>query len=231
LGFLVVSSLIVLTTLGVYSFYFFYALRFLHVAIPLVGVLAAVGVSGLVDGTDRALGAVLGRRAYEVRAAVAGGVAMLICLQLAGDLTASSWWQATVLKRSLDTERPADINTDTSAYSAMQLVSAYTEPDATVVEDVDPELFSAYQSTSQRRVVLLNSQSALPTSVSLPRLRDAPHVLDQLLARGKPVYFVGNPTDLLALYDPQVVTIRPMASMQSRADTVTLYRLSAGAAG
>ncbi len=124
-----------------------------------------------------------------------------------------------------------DIEADT-VFQDMRLVTEYTEPDAVVVDDVDPMLFSAYQVSSQRRVVSLNEQYILTPLVRMPRLSETPDLLFDLLGRSVPLYFIGDPAGMASVYDHRPIVVSPVASAGPPGSGYdTLYRIAVDSAG
>ena len=183
----------------------------------MVAVLASGGGTTVVGWADWVFGRAL-RRPTPLHGLTAVVTTAVISCQLVGNVTEGSWWNTTVLGRDLSTA---------SAYVGMRLVVDHTEPDAVVVDDVDPMFFQRVSRVTQRRVVSLNKQYIFAPSVHMPRLNETPDLLFELITAGAPVYFVGDPADLASLYVERVV-LRTVASAQTRRDgnVVTLYRMA-----
>jgi 4-amino-4-deoxy-L-arabinose transferase-like glycosyltransferase len=174
-----VTPPVVAVLLAICSFYFFETeLRFLHAAVPLVCIVAA--------GSAVRLFTPLFARVNGRVASVALCVAALA-------------WPAWSLGRTLldgPLGRQVAAGEEPSpafAREHMKLVDAATEPDAWIVSDSFDPLFFSVVETGHRRLLQVDEDGLAADDVRVETLTDVPERLDELLAGGAHVYFVGDP--------------------------------------
>lgn len=180
--FIIISLGMVFVTVGIYATYFFYARRFLHLCIPLMSLLAGGSVSMLSQQLLR-----LARHRVGVISALGAAIiaAILVIHEATGEIGDSVWWQTHILGRNLDNQAASDY---------LDLVAEATSPNAVVVSDYPPVLFSALERGSQRKIIPLSAGIQLGDLLSLPSFRERPDIVERIVDQGKPVYFIGDPT-------------------------------------
>jgi hypothetical protein len=217
------SGVLIITTYVVHVLYVFYDLRFMHLTIPLVAILASGGAVAVVGWSRRVLAQHL---AFSRMPANIFGLMTIVVVgwQLSGPAIRNleSSWRA-----------PAEDSYTATAYEGMQLVSRYTEPDALVITDLNPLVFGAYQWRNERRQIVLDMQALLqrqpiPASANLVDFRANSALAVQLVSERKHLYFLGKPTDYFSVESPSETTLEPVARIPgpSAVRDAGLYRVS-----
>lgn len=252
--FAVVSVVMIALTYVVYALYFEVDLRFLDLCVPLVAIQAAGGAmairravaerlggsaaarhahaplghpsplranptSRLVEKRleDRSLLLVSGARASWV----VGLMGILVVVGLfANEVTTGVWWRGQVHGEIL----PGTVSV---GYESMRLVDRYTEPNAVIISDIEPEFFGAYQDESQRQLLPLTVSHLVPTTLPLPPFKDRPELVVEAIQRGRGVYYVGLGSEFLKVSASKGFALQPVAAEQvgSGGFILTLYRV------
>jgi hypothetical protein len=167
--------------LAVASFYLAgVELRLLHAAVPLVCVVAAGSAVRLFTPVFARV-----ERAF---------LRVALCVVV---LALPTWSLARIVRdgalgrRLVAGEQPAPA----FAREHMKLVDRTTERNAWIVSDrFDPVFFSVVE-TAERRLLQVDDDGLAADNVAVETLAEVPQRLDELLARGSPVYFVGDPDE------------------------------------
>jgi 4-amino-4-deoxy-L-arabinose transferase-like glycosyltransferase len=162
-----------------YSTYHYYDLRFLHLSVPLLVVLAGAGVTVTVARVR----AWFDRRGHQRIGSV---VPVLVILVMAGvsvrPITRSVVWRSEVRGRPLYSAL---------SYEQMKLVREVTEPNAVVVGTWAPVFFAAYQRGTRRTFVPLYEGDVVPPPRRWRSASEHPAWFRSLMY-ARPVYYAGE---------------------------------------
>ncbi len=182
---------IIFITYLTYSFYFYSVdLRFVHLCLPFVSILAGGGVK-YVFGLIRKI--FTQRRFYpKVEKVIFGAVVIFIGWQLGLLITQSVWWKTQVQAQDLYRA---------SSFETMQLVEEKTEPDALIISDNFAAIFfSAYQQyDSERKYMHFKDNELVPSYFYFPNFINQFDIITDLISKGKGVYYIGDPDEFKRL--------------------------------
>lgn len=165
--------------LAICSFYFFETeLRFLHSAVPLVCIIAAGSAVRLFTPLIARMNGRAGRAAL-----------CLVALAWPAWCLGRTLLDGQLGRRLVAGEEPSPA----FAREHMRLVDETTEQDAWIVSDSFEPLFFSVVETGRRRLLEVDEDGLAADAAAVETLTDVPERLDELLAVGAHVYFVGDP--------------------------------------
>jgi hypothetical protein len=106
-------------------------------------------------------------------------------------------------------------------------VAERTAPNAVIVSDYPPVLFGAYEFGSQRRIIPLSTSLHLTGLMNLPSFAERSDIVQEIVDRGEPVYFLGAPQQFLSTQRMAGarLTLRPEIRRKLASGEVIVYRI------
>ncbi len=193
---------LIIASLILYSLYWYKAdLRFVHLWLPLVAILASGGVVicldwlgsgfGVRDSAPRKLSSTETRPRFSIfdfrfsikNFRLPSSVALITLVLLI------IWGLVNAIGQGWDWNQQYQAE----KYEYIRIIEQYTPPDAVIVtDDIQPIFFSAYQQYSgQRRMMsLTQTRHVMPQNYRFPTIKEQPGLVAELIRQGRPVYYL-----------------------------------------